>query len=154
MSNLSDGIEKFILSNIGKENCIHISRNELADFFNCAPSQINYVLTTRFNINRGYIIESRRGGGGFIRLEKIKNYGKNYIYTLIDENLSSEISYKDALYLLEELVNRQFLQPDQAKIISYATTDRALATPIKMDGILRANILKSVLVNILKEKQK
>jgi len=154
MATVSDGIEKFILSNMGKESFINLSRNELADFFKCAPSQINYVLTTRFNLNRGYIIQSRRGGGGFIKLEKIQDFDDNYIFKLIDENLSSEISYRDALYLLEDLVSKQFLSISQAKIISYAISDKALSCPVKMDGILRTGILKNVLINILKEKQK
>jgi transcriptional regulator CtsR len=154
MATVSDGIEKFILSNMGKDNFINLSRNELAGFFNCAPSQINYVLTTRFNINRGFIIQSRRGGGGFIRLVKIQNFDNNYIYKLIDENLSHEISYKNALYLIEDLVGKHFLTPSQANIISYAISDRALACPIKVDGILRSGILKNVLINLMKEKQK
>lgn len=154
MSTVSDGIEKFILSNLGKDNFIKLSRNELADFFRCAPSQINYVLTTRFNINRGFIVQSRRGGGGFIRLVKIQNFNKNYIYKLIDETLSGEISHKDALYLLEDLVEKRFLTVEQAKIIASATSERALSTPLKISGTLRSNILKNVLINILKDNQK
>ncbi|NCB48363.1 MAG: CtsR family transcriptional regulator [Clostridia bacterium] len=153
MATVSDGIEKFILSNMDKDSSINLSRNELADFFKCAPSQINYVLTTRFNLNRGYIIQSRRGGGGFIKLEKIQNFNDNYIFKLIDENLSNEISFRDAIYLLEDLVGKQFLTLSQAKIISYAISDKALSSPIKIDGILRVGILKNILINILKEKK-
>lgn len=154
MATVSDGIEKFILSNMDKDSSINLSRNELADFFKCAPSQINYVLTTRFNLNRGYIIQSRRGGGGFIKLVKIQNFNDNYIYKLIDETLSNEIAYKDALYILEDLVGKQFLTISQANIISYAISDKALSCPIKVDGILRVGILKNILINILKEKQR
>ena len=70
MPNVSDIIEEFILSTMGNSDDINLSRNELAGFFNCAPSQINYVLTTRFNLNRGYVIQSQRGGGGFIKIVK------------------------------------------------------------------------------------
>ena len=88
MANVSDIIENFILSTMGNATDINLSRNELADFFNCAPSQINYVLTTRFNLNRGYIIQSQRGGGGFIKIVKLKDFDNHYIYKIIDETLS------------------------------------------------------------------
>ena len=65
MANISDIIERFLLDSLEKSDRISISRNELADYFDCAPSQINYVLSTRFTLDRGYIIESRRGGGIF-----------------------------------------------------------------------------------------
>lgn len=150
MANVSDIIEEFILSTMGNSSDINLSRNELAGFFNCAPSQINYVLNTRFNLNRGYIIQSQRGGGGFIKIVKLKNFDNDYIYKIIDELLSKEISYKDAIYLLEDLVDKDFIKQKDATIISTALTDKALSNPIKMEGILRANILKSFLTNILK----
>ena len=74
MAKLSDIIEQFLLKTLGEEGEVDISRNELANFFSCAPSQINYVLDTRFTIDRGFLIESHRGGGGFAN---IKLGGKN-----------------------------------------------------------------------------
>ena len=71
MANISDIIETFILKTLGEDSYIDISRNELADFFSCANSQINYVLDTRFTMDKGFIIESHRGGGGFIRIKKL-----------------------------------------------------------------------------------
>ena len=76
MSNISDIIEEFILQQLEDSDNIDLSRNELANFFSCAPSQINYVLSTRFTAPKGYIVESHRGGGGFIRLIRV-NYEKN-----------------------------------------------------------------------------
>lgn len=151
MANISDVIESFILSTMGSSNNINLSRNELADYFNCAPSQINYVLTTRFNINRGFIIQSQRGGGGFIRLVKIKDFDNHYINRIIETNLSSGISQKNATYLVEDLVQKEFLTPTQAKTLLYAISDKALSNPIKMEDNLRANIIKNVLINTLRE---
>ena len=150
MANVSDIIENFILSTMGNADDINLSRNELADFFNCAPSQINYVLTTRFNLNRGYIIQSQRGGGGFIKIVKLKDFDNHYVYKIIEENLNKPISYKDALYILEDLVSKSFINKTQARAISYGLTDKALSNPIKMEGQLRANILKSFLINVLR----
>ena len=153
MPNVSDIIEEFILSTMGNSDDINLSRNELAGFFNCAPSQINYVLTTRFNLNRGYVIQSQRGGGGFIKIVKLKNFDNNYVYKIIDETLNKEISYKDALYVLEDLANKSFITLEQATTISYALTDKALSNPIKIEGTLRANILKSFLINVMRGKE-
>lgn len=152
MPNVSDIIESFILSSMGSSNDINLSRNELADFFKCAPSQINYVLTTRFNLNRGYIIQSQRGGGGFIKVVKLKDFDNHYLYKIIEENLSKEISFKDAVYLLEDLVGKEFLTKEQATLISYAIDDKALANPFKIEGNLRSNILKNFLLNIKRGK--
>ena len=68
MAQLSDAIEQFIKELMDQEAQIELRRNELAHHFGCAPSQINYVLATRFTPDHGYIIESRRGGGGYIRI--------------------------------------------------------------------------------------
>jgi len=150
MAKVSDVIEEFILSTMGSADDINLSRNELADFFNCAPSQINYVLTTRFNLNRGYVIQSQRGGGGYIKIVKLKNFDNHYVYKIIDEVLTKPITYKDALYILEDLTKKDFITTSQAKTISYALTDKALCNPIKIEGTLRSNILKSFLINVLK----
>ena len=150
MPNVSDIIEEFILSTMGNSDDINLSRNELADFFNCAPSQINYVLTTRFNLNRGYLIQSQRGGGGFIKIVKLKDFDNHYVYKIIEENLNKPISYKDAVYILEDLLSKDLINKTQAQTISYALNDKALSNPIKIEGQLRANILKSFLINVLR----
>ena len=76
MARLSDVIEEFIkqMFNDSNKNTVFIQRNELADQFRCAPSQINYVLTTRFTYEKGYLIESKRGGGGHIAIKQLE-YG-------------------------------------------------------------------------------
>jgi len=153
MPNISDIIENFILSTMGSSNDISLSRNELADYFNCAPSQINYVLTTRFNINRGYITQSQRGGGGFIKLVRINNFDNSYIYKIIENNIKDEISYRDSCFILEDLVSKKFLTENEAKIVAYAMSPKALASPIKLENTTRANILKNVLINILREEK-
>lgn len=151
MANISDIIEHFILATMGSADDINLSRNELADYFNCAPSQINYVLSTRFNLNRGYIIQSQRGGGGYIKLVRIKDFDNSYIYKIIDNNLSGEISFKDAKFLLEDLGQKNFISKERIQILLYAISDKALANPIKIEGAIRSNILKNVLANIAME---
>ncbi len=152
MPTISDIIENFILGTMGNDDDVNLSRNELADYFNCAPSQINYVLTTRFNINRGFITQSQRGGGGYIKVVRIKDHDDNYFYKIV-ENMPNELGYNDAKYILEDLVNKHFLTLDQAKIVSYTISPKALANPVHLDGTLRSNIMKNTIINILKEKK-
>ena len=84
MARISDTIEEFLkllLEESGGK--LEIQRNELADYFECAPSQINYVLATRFSLESGYYIESRRGGGGYIRIIYLDINDDDYLYRLI-----------------------------------------------------------------------
>lgn len=151
MHNISNLIEEFILTTMGEDNTLHLSRNDMAQYFNCAPSQINYVLSTRFNVNRGFVIQSQRGGGGFIKIYRIDNFDDNYIHNIIKERIKDKISYKDAIYILEDLVQKDLLSNEVATAIGFTITPKALASPINNEENLRANILKNVLINIIKE---
>ena len=71
MAQLSDTIERFIKDLMSEDAHVELRRNELAQHFGCAPSQINYVLATRFSVDHGYLIESRRGGGGYVRIVRM-----------------------------------------------------------------------------------
>ena len=102
MSTISDTIEEFLLDTLGEAEHLDISRNELANYFNVAPSQINYVLSTRFNFARGYVIESKRGGGGHISIMRVYESTPEWISSLMQE-LGDEIDYRNACYILEEL---------------------------------------------------
>ena len=90
---ISDVIEEFIkdLFDDGSD-AIEIQRNELAEHFNCVPSQINYVISTRFKPSQGYYIESKRGGGGHITIKKMKNTKEDYIMHIIN-NIGKEITF-------------------------------------------------------------
>ena len=89
---LSDTIEQFIKTMLVEETQeIELKRNELAEYFNCAPSQINYVLSTRFTPDHGYIIESRRGGGGCIRIFRMKQSTGEQLLYLIHERIGDSI---------------------------------------------------------------
>ena len=152
MSKISDIIEEFILEQLDDTEYINLSRNELANFFNCAPSQINYVLSTRFTEPRGFVIESHRGGGGYIRLARINLERDNYIRELLTYTLNGEIDYLTALSILDNLYKIEFLNDSQINVLRYALSSKALALPIRIENKQRANILKNIIVNILKEK--
>lgn len=152
MSKISDIIEEFILEQLEDTEYINLSRNELASFFNCAPSQINYVLSTRFTEPKGFMIESYRGGGGYIKLSRINLLQDEYIELLLRTTLNTEIDYNSAIGVLNNLCSLGFIDENSAKVISYAITPKALAMPVKIENKQRANILKNILINILKER--
>lgn len=151
MSKISDIIEEFILEQLDNTDYINLSRNELANFFNCAPSQINYVLSTRFTEPKGFLIESHRGGGGYIKLERVNLDKNNYIKQLLSTTLNDEIGYNECLTILANLSNLNIISEDTRKVLGYALTSKALALPVRIENKQRANILKNILINILKE---
>ncbi len=150
MQNISDVIEQFILEQLQDYTEVNLSRNELASFFNCAPSQINYVLSTRFTNPKGFIIESRRGGGGYIKLTKVDLNKDSYIEKLICDTIKDEIDYNLAVQLIDGLLSRKFITEREHNMLIAAISNKSLSNPIKIENKLRANILKNVLINIVK----
>jgi len=146
MANISDIIENFILSNIGDDSIIQLSRNELAGHFNCVPSQINYVLSTRFTPERGYVVESRRGGGGYITVIKIKSGDQ---YEEISKLIGDSITNKEGEHILIRLIDEGYLSQREAKLIYSCISDKALSSASDPKAI-RAEILKNLLTEILK----
>ena len=145
---ISDIIESFIQEALSDENYVELQRNELANRFGCVPSQINYVISTRFTNERGYIVESRRGGGGGITIKKISVSNSNPIMHIIN-SVGSEIDYPTAKVLLGNLVDYKVISPREALIMCSAVTDTELNLPKSVSGPLRANILKSMLINLV-----
>ena len=152
MANISDIIEQFILKSLGDDGVVEISRNDLASFFSCVPSQINYVLETRFTMDRGFIKESRRGGGGYIRISKVPINEDTYVNSLIMESIGDELTEKRANQILDKLEDEQILSKRERLIVSAGLSDVALQMPFSFKDKLRANIFKNILIYILREK--
>ena len=153
MANISDIIEQFILKTIGEDDSVDISRNELASFFSCAPSQINYVLETRFTVDRGFVKESRRGGGGYIKISRIKIEDDAYMNKLILESVGDELSSKRLLQILSKLVDEKIISAREKEIIYASLNDISLAMPFTIKDSIRARAFKNVLTTLLKEKE-
>lgn len=147
---VSDIIEKFLLDTLGDELSVNFNRNELATYFAVAPSQINYVLSTRFTPERGYIIESRRGGGGYITLIRISQNVDDVLSGYIDRTLSDGIDYGKACQILERLTVDGIFTESEAQLIKAAISDKALLAPTVAKNKLRGSILKCVLLETLK----
>ncbi|MBU3204204.1 CtsR family transcriptional regulator [Clostridium algidicarnis] len=151
MATLSDIIETFIKSlleeNDGEK--LQIQRNELASQFSCAPSQINYVLTTRFTTDKGYIIESRRGGGGYIVIRQTKD-SHEHVKDMINEKIGESITCECAISLIEILIDIEILKDREGQIVKMAINDRALASiNIEDRNKIRAELLKSMIMVVL-----
>jgi transcriptional regulator CtsR len=152
MSVISDTIEQFILAMLNEEGKAELQRNELAQYFACAPSQINYVLTTRFNLDRGYIIESRRGGGGYIRIMRVNIDKDNYLHRLITERIANTLTVNEANDLINQLYVSHVVNAHEANLMLAATSETALALPAGIKNTARANILKEMLITIMKNE--
>ena len=153
MANISDVIEAFILDSMGEDNEIDISRNELASFFSCAPSQINYVLQTRFTLDRGFIKESRRGGGGYIKITKISLEDDDSVAKVVLSSIGEEISIKRAGQILSRLSEEKVISLKEKGLIEAMISDEALKVPFAIKDKLRAQSLKSCLLYLLNEKE-
>jgi transcriptional regulator of stress and heat shock response len=150
MSVLSDTIESFIKSLIGEyEGRIELQRNELAQHFNCAPSQINYVLATRFTPDRGYIIESRRGGGGYIRVVRLNVDESGDLLDLVTTRIGESISERDASDVIYRLVEADIINEKEGALMLAAISDKTLNIPVMVKDRLRANILKQMVMALL-----
>jgi len=149
----SEEIEEFLKDMLKQteNNMIEIQRNILAQQFDCAPSQISYVLTTRFKDNKGYIVESRRGGGGSIKIYELKMKSDKQIDELISRSIGDSITKFKAYDILNHLFNKKIITERESQIIKRTISDRALSLiPSENKNPVRAKILKESLLAVVK----
>lgn len=150
MAQLSDSIEQFIKELMNEDAHIELRRNELAQHFGCAPSQINYVLATRFSVDHGYIIESRRGGGGYVRIVRMETRGeKNLLETLL-ERVGNSVDEETAMAIISNLFERKLVTKNEALLMKAAVSRNALALPINAKDVLRAAVFRNMLMQVFK----
>ena len=150
MANISEQIEKFIIATLGDNDSIDITRNSLAEFFSCVPSQINYVLETRFTVDRGFIVESKRGGGGFVKITRIKNNDNNeYLNGLFIDSVGEELSAKRFSQILDKLVSDNIMTDKERVLIESALSDDSLLMPFTIRDKVRANAFKNVILKLM-----
>ena len=148
---LSDTIESFIKTLLNEESTeVELKRNELAEYFKCAPSQINYVLATRFSPDHGYVTESRRGGGGYIRIVRVVESGSQRLMYLINERIGDSLEEEECLRLISQLKEQRIVTADEASLMAASISARALSVPIPetTKGVLRARMMKNMLMTI------
>lgn len=154
VKNISDLIENYlkqILLNSGT-GYIEIQRSQLADTFNCVPSQINYVIATRFTVEKGYLVESKRGGGGFIRIRKIDAGSNRELYKEMLQLIGDEISQAAAEDLIDRLYEERLITSRERLMMRNVISRKVIHFTLPVRDELRARILKTMLLSLLLEE--
>lgn len=151
MSTLADHIEKYIKNLLvySGKNSIQLKRSELAEKFMCVPSQINYVLSTRFGIEQGYLVESRRGGGGYVRIIKLPLSNEKELLNLID-SMPDLVSQQVGEGLVKRLYEEDFINKRESQMLNAIIRRETLRLDLPERDIVRGNILKTVICTISK----
>ncbi len=146
---MSDLVAQYILEMMETQNGIaEIQRNELAGNLGCVPSQINYVITSRFTPEQGYVVESRRGGGGYIRISRVKMDRGTALMHIIN-SVGNTLDKATAEAMLNNMLSRQILEMQSAKIIAAALSDRTLKhIEQERRDLIRADLFKNMLLTL------
>ncbi len=143
---ISDLIEQMLTEMLSaSDGSVEIRRNILANQLNCVPSQINYVIKTRFTPERGYSIESRRGGGGSVTIRRVTESVDNYIFNLI-QSIGQSLDYPTATAYISKLLALSLITPREANIMVSALSDKSILTLNKNEA--RAVLLKNMLLSV------
>lgn len=147
--NLSDLIEKYIMEAIADSEQVELKRSEIAQEFNCVPSQINYVISTRFIPELGFYVESKRGGNGYIKISRVNLSKEDFVQDLIYK-IGRKMSQSVMEVYLRELLRYNVIDSKNASIISAALSEKSLSQvdKIKRDNV-RAESFKNILVNLI-----
>ena len=144
---MSDLVAQYILEMLDEQNgSAEIKRNELAGDLGCVPSQINYVITSRFTPEQGYIVESRRGGGGYIRISRVKMDRGTTVMHIVN-SVGKSLDKATAEAMLNNMLSAHVLEMDIAKVIAAALSDSSLKSVEQENrDILRADLFKNMLL--------
>jgi len=151
MRNISDLIEEYLsaLLAASENDAVEIKRSELAERFECVPSQINYVISTRFTIEKGYLVESKRGGGGYIRICKVDLVKGGTVHKAIVDIVGSAISQREAEGLIHRLAGDQLVTGREARMMTAAVDREVLPIPIPLRDQVRAKVLSAMLMALI-----
>lgn len=142
--NTSDIIEAYLKKILESENIIEIRRAEMASQFNVVPSQINYVIKTRFTLAQGYQVESKRGGGGYIRIAKIRLNNKYQLLEQLADLIGTHLSEKEALSIVQKIYDEKLLTKEEGNII-LAAVSRNVLSGFTDEESIRARIILGIL---------
>jgi transcriptional regulator CtsR len=150
MANMTDDIEQFLKQLVRQSGSAELQRATLALQFGCAPSQINYVLATRFTPERGYLVESRRGGGGYIRITRLNLQVGDALHEMVHQQIGHRVSQDDAIGYIGRLVEQELINDREAAIMQAAMRRETISLELPFRDIVRANILKAMITAVLR----
>lgn len=155
MPNIADIIEEYIKARLNQSTggIVILRRNELAEKFRCVPSQINYVLSTRFSFNRGYIIETRRGGGGFVRIIRVPLEESEDILDIVYERIKDWVSLAEAVSLIRYLYEEDLVSKREAQMMQNVVEIIEGGSQTQESGKKRAAVLKAMLIALLRHER-
>ncbi|SEN59585.1 CtsR family transcriptional regulator [Lihuaxuella thermophila] len=154
MSSISDIIEHYLkkILSESKTGVIEIKRSELADAFQCVPSQINYVISTRFTIEKGYIVESKRGGGGYIRIRKVRLKNRQETFEDLLEQIGESIPQITAEHLISRLLEEKWMTQREALLMRRLISRDTLKLPIPLRDQMRARMMRMLVTTLFSSK--
>lgn len=150
MVSLSDDIEAYLMRQLDRsgDGVVEIQRHALSEMFGCSPSQINYVLGTRFTGARGFLVESRRGGAGYVRVVRLACPGR--VLDLLDQYVGDQIDQDRALHLAMRLLESGLLTDREAAMLGAAMDRRCLAVALPERDRLRARLFKTMILSLFR----
>lgn len=144
-NNLSDTIENYLKSRMLNERYIEVQRSELAEMFSVVPSQINYVIKTRFNLHTGYSVESKRGGAGYIRIHKISFVNDQELLDQIATELAHGISEMKANKILDNLVLDNIINNEEKRLLSAIISEATIGVNKETENVIRGRIIATAI---------
>ena len=163
METVADKIEKYLKHLISKSpnGMVEVQRNSIAQKFSCVPSQITYVLGTRFTLENGYLVESRRGGGGYLKISRIifndfskkqRMLGNDELVQLVNRTIGSMASQDVGEELISRLLEEGFLTAGEAKLMQAVIKRDTIPLGLPERDVVRACILRVMLINVLSDE--
>jgi transcriptional regulator CtsR len=151
MRNISDLIEQYLKHMLQEspDGAVELQRNDLADRFSCVPSQINYVISTRFTLEKGYFVESKRGGGGYIRIQRVELPTLTAIQGHIAQTIGDQVDQCAAEGLIYQLEESELISKREAKLLRAAISRESIAVKLPLRDEIRARLLKAMLITLL-----
>lgn len=151
VANMADYIEQYLREQVqANGGVLEVQRGDLAERFRCVPSQINYVLATRFTPERGYLVESRRGGGGYIRITRLRVDSQADLHRMLSESIGPYLPQEAAADLVARLKEEGFVTDREAAVMDAAMRRETIAIPLPDRDVVRANLLKAMIMAILR----
>ena len=146
--NMSDLIESYLKNVLLSNETVEIRRSEIADQFNCVPSQINYVINTRFTIQQGYVVESKRGGGGYIRIMKVNLVDEMDVLNTLGDLIPPQLSVREANHLLQNLYENELISKREAQMMALMMEKDTFPVSVKNGDEIRSNMMKKLVDNL------
>ena len=146
--NMSDLIESYLKNVLLSNETVEIRRSEIANQFNCVPSQINYVINTRFTIQQGYVVESKRGGGGYIRIMKVNLVDEMDVLNTLGDLIPPQLSVREANHLLQNLYENELISKREAQMMALMMEKDTFPVSVKNGDEIRSNMMKKLIDNL------